>query len=32
MAWMDMKKSKLDFVCGPIENYEDRRFGSKGSL
>ncbi|HBN05476.1 MAG TPA: Zn-dependent hydrolase, partial [Bacteroidales bacterium] len=31
MAWMDMKKSKLDFVCGPIENYEDRRFGSKAA-
>jgi len=31
MAWMDMKKSKLDFVVGPIENYEDRRFGSKAA-
>ena len=31
MAWMDMKQSKLDFVVGPIENYEDRRFGSKAS-
>jgi len=26
-----MKQSKLDFVVGPIENYEDRRFGSKAS-
>lgn len=31
MAWMDMKESKLDFVVGPIENYEDRRFGSKAA-
>lgn len=31
MAWMDMKQSKLDFVVGPIENYEDRRYGSKAA-
>lgn len=31
MAWMDMKTSKLDFVVGPIENYEDRRYGSKAA-
>jgi len=24
MAWMDMKDSKLDFVVGPIENYDDK--------
>ncbi len=29
MAWMDMKESLIDFVVGPIENYEDRRFGYK---
>lgn len=29
MAWMDMKESKLDFVVGPIENYEDALFGYK---
>lgn len=29
MAWMDMKQSKLDFVVGPIENYEDGLFGYK---
>lgn len=29
MAWMDMKSSKLDFVVGPIENYEDALFGYK---
>ena len=23
MVWMDMKDSKLDFVVGPIENYDD---------
>ncbi|MDP2424674.1 MAG: Zn-dependent hydrolase, partial [Bacteroidales bacterium] len=30
-AWMDMKTSKLDFVAGPIENYEDRLFGYKAA-
>ncbi|MDR0365181.1 MAG: Zn-dependent hydrolase [Bacteroidales bacterium] len=29
MAWMDMKESRIDFVVGPIENYEDRLFGYK---
>ena len=29
MVWMDMKKSRLDFVFGPIENYEDGLFGYK---
>lgn len=29
LAWMDMKQSKLDFVVGPIENYEDAIFGYK---
>ncbi len=24
MAWMDMKDTKLDFVVGPIENYDDK--------
>lgn len=23
LAWMDMKESKIDFVVGPIENYDD---------
>lgn len=23
MAWMDMKDSRIDFVVGPIENYDD---------
>ncbi len=29
MAWMDMKTNTLDFVVGPIENYEDQLFGYK---
>lgn len=24
LAWMDMKESKLDFVIGPIESYDDK--------
>ena len=24
LAWMDMKNSKIDFVVGPIENYDDK--------
>ena len=24
MAWMDMKDTKMDFVFGPIENYDDK--------
>lgn len=31
MAWMDMKDSKLDFIVGPIENYDDALFGYKTS-
>lgn len=27
MAWMDMKNNRIDFVVGPIENYEDQLFG-----
>ena len=29
MAWMDMKDNTIDFVIGPIENYEDELFGYK---
>ena len=29
MAWMDMKNNIIDFVVGPIENYEDELFGYK---
>ncbi len=31
MAWMDMKTNILDFVVGPIENYEDELFGYKAA-
>jgi hypothetical protein len=31
MAWMDMKTSNIDFVVGPIENYEDKLFGYKAA-
>lgn len=31
LAWMDMKESKLDFVVGPIENYDDALYGNKTS-
>lgn len=31
-AWMDMKNSDIDFVVGPIENYEDKLFGYKTSF
>lgn len=30
-AWMEMKESNIDFVVGPIENYEDRMFGYKAA-
>ena len=31
MVWMDMKDSRLDFVVGPIENYDDALKGLKCS-
>ncbi len=31
MAWMEMKENTIDFVVGPIENYEDALFGIKTS-
>ncbi len=30
-AWMEMKSSAIDFVVGPIENYEDALFGYKAA-
>jgi hypothetical protein len=30
-AWMEMKEANIDFVVGPIENYEDRLFGYKAA-
>lgn len=31
-AWMEMKQSEIDFVVGPIENYEDGLFGYKAAF
>lgn len=31
VAWMRMKTNNIDFVCGPIENYEDALYGYKTS-
>lgn len=31
IAWMDMKDSKVDFVVGPIENYDDKFEEAKAS-
>jgi hypothetical protein len=32
MAWMDMKTNGIDFVVGPIENYEDALYGYKAAF
>lgn len=32
LAWMDMKTSNIDFIVGPIENYEDGLFGYKAAF
>lgn len=31
MAWMEMKTNEIDFVVGPIENYEDQLFNYKAA-
>jgi hypothetical protein len=31
MAWMDMKSNHIDFVVGPIENYEDHLYNYKSA-
>ncbi len=31
LAWMDMKSNTIDFIAGPIENYEDELFGYRSS-
>jgi hypothetical protein len=31
MAWMDMKTNTIEFIIGPIENYEDQLFGYKAA-
>lgn len=30
-AWLDMKDNQLDFIVGPIETYEDQRYGQKAA-
>ncbi|MCU4176420.1 dipeptidyl-peptidase 3 family protein [Carboxylicivirga sp. N1Y90] len=32
LAWMDMKTNTIDFVVGPIENYEDALYGYKAAF
>lgn len=32
MAWMEMKTNTIDFVIGPIENYEDALYGYKAAF
>jgi hypothetical protein len=29
VAWMDMKNNTIEFIVGPVENYEDQLFGYK---
>ena len=31
IAWMEMQENMIDFVVGPIENYEDALYGSKAA-
>ncbi|WP_423128175.1 dipeptidyl-peptidase 3 family protein [Gaoshiqia sp. Z1-71] len=31
VAWMEMKTNTIDFIVGPIENYEDQLFGYKAA-
>lgn len=31
VAWMEMKNNIIDFVVGPIENYEDQLYGYKAA-
>jgi hypothetical protein len=31
MAWMEMKTNDIDFVVGPIENYEDKLYNYKAA-
>ena len=32
MAWMEMKNNQIEFVVGPIENYEDGLYGYKAAF
>ncbi len=31
VAWMEMKSNDIDFIVGPIENYEDAMYGYKAA-
>ncbi|MEO7081788.1 MAG: Zn-dependent hydrolase, partial [Flavobacteriales bacterium] len=31
LAWMDMRTNAIDLIIGPIETYEDQRYGYKAS-
>ena len=31
VAWMEMKNNDIDFIVGPIENYEDAMYGYKAA-
>lgn len=31
IAWLQMKNNTIDFICGPIETYEDKLFGIRTS-
>ncbi len=31
VAWLEMKNNTIDFIIGPIENYEDQLFGYKAA-
>jgi hypothetical protein len=31
VSWMEMKTNTIDFIIGPIENYEDQLFGNKAA-
>jgi len=31
LAWMDMKDNRIDVIIGPIETYEDTRYGLKAT-
>jgi hypothetical protein len=31
-AWMEMKNNRIDFIAGPIENYDDKLFGYKAAF
>jgi hypothetical protein len=32
LLWMSLKNNSLDFICGPIETYEDKLFGYKAAF